>query len=71
MAKNAQANNKPPSTKQNGKNGVKPTSISITGGGIPKPSTAITKQYVSSTPKQKMSLTTNLRGKLHYKSPAR
>lgn len=51
--------------------GVKTTSVSIVGGGIPKPQSVV-KNYVSATPKSKISISASLKNKtIVSKSPLR
>ena len=65
-----------PSTMKNSNISTKPvsiktTSVSMVGGGIPKPQT-VAKNYVSATPKSKISISTTLKNKtIMSKSPMR
>ena len=64
-----------PSTTKNStmitKPNVKTTSVSMVGGGIPKPQT-VAKNYVSATPKSKISISATLKNKtINSKSPMR
>lgn len=66
--------NKPSTTKNSSmltKPSVKTTSVSMVGGGIPKPQT-VAKNYVSATPKSKISISATIKNKtINSKSPMR